>query len=87
MTEISGDFDGFDAASLGSIDTELFDSTHADLPDPIDGADGSGPSVDGAEISGGSVPDAVGEDDVIVASDGTSYDGYAAFADGAEPSR
>jgi hypothetical protein len=87
MTEIGGDFDGFDAASLGAIDTELFDSMHADLPDPVEGADTSGPALDGAEISGEAVPDAVPEHDAIVASDGTSYDSYTAFADGAEPLR
>jgi hypothetical protein len=86
MSEFSGgDFEGFDAASVGSIETDMSEISHPDLPDPVDGADASGPAFGDAEMSGGSVVDAVPGDDLIMASDGTTYEGYADFVAGADP--
>ena len=85
MTEFSGgDFDGFDYASESAIHTDIFDNVHSDLPDPIDGADASGPAFDDPDVSGESAIDALPADELIVASDGTAYEGYGDFVVGAD---
>jgi len=95
------DFSGFDDASLGALNTDLEgigleDATDGmSLPDPVDDADGT-------DVAGTDLPDVddVAELDVdqdattwgtagppIVASDGTTYDGYADFLRGPGPGR
>ncbi len=86
MTEFSGgDFDGLDYAAESALHTDIFDNVNSDLPDPIDGADASSPAFGDPDVSGESAIDALPEDGLIVASDGTAYEGYADFVVGAEP--
>ena len=92
------DFSGLDAAAASAIDTDFFDAqievddldgvgldaggfdagdAEGDgLPDPIDGADAPDITFGGT---------AVGGHDLIVASDGTAYEGYADFVAGNNP--
>lgn len=95
------DFDGFDGASFGDLDAELFDGFDVDdleidglevddlgteFPDPIDGADAADLPFHGMEAATGDVDAGPGSfDDPIVFADGTTYSGYTDFLSGVSP--
>jgi hypothetical protein len=94
------DFSGFDNAALGALETDLDavgleDVTDGmSLPDPVDDVDGtdlSDADVADLDLGGDNAgDDATGwaaADPQIVASDGTTYDGYADFLRGPGPGR